>query len=60
MKIMGTPTSNEIKAMNPKYQATELPERTKVPWTSVLRNHITPDVCIHVYIYMFTIFKHVI
>ncbi|KAJ6227215.1 glycogen synthase kinase-3 alpha [Anaeramoeba flamelloides] len=46
IRLMGTPTREEIIAMNPNYSDFKLPQIEKKPWNQILRNdldHITID-----------------
>ena len=43
IKVLGTPTKEEIRAMNPKYQEFSFPKIPRYPWDKVFRGR---DVCV--------------
>lgn len=43
IKVLGTPTKDELKAMNPSYQEFKFPTITGKAWTSIFRSSTPPD-----------------
>lgn len=43
IKVLGTPSKEEIQAMNPNYTEFKFPQIKPHPWTKVFRSRTTPD-----------------
>jgi serine/threonine protein kinase len=43
IKILGTPTKDEIKAMNPNYDEYRFPQISPIPWDKVFKPNTSPD-----------------
>ncbi len=43
IKVLGTPTRDELKCMNPSYQEFKYPVIAARPWTSIFRPSTAPD-----------------
>ena len=43
IKILGTPTKEQIKAMNPNYTEFKFPSIKAHPWNKVFKSRATPD-----------------
>ena len=43
IKVLGTPTKEELKCMNPSYQEFKYPVIAARPWTSIFRPSTVPD-----------------
>eukprot|EP01036_Dinobryon_divergens_P029881 gene29882-39049_t len=47
IKVLGTPTKDELKSMNPSYQEFKFPQIRPHPWTTILKSTTPPD-CIDI------------
>lgn len=43
IKVLGTPTKDELKSMNPNYQEFKFPQIRAHPWTSIFRPQSSPE-----------------
>lgn len=43
LKVLGTPTKEELKSMNPSYQEFRFPMIRSHPWNTILKPHTPPD-----------------
>ena len=43
VKILGTPTKEEMKIMNPQYQEIIMPQTAKLPWANFFKRSVPPD-----------------
>jgi len=43
IKILGTPTKEELKCMNPNYQEFKFPQIRAYPWTSIFKANTPPE-----------------
>ena len=43
IKVLGTPSMNELKSMNPNYQDFKFPQITAKPFESIFKQHVPPE-----------------